>query len=222
MGKYRGYKGIVHELYEKTHSRRFEKLTGIPPHATAAFLGKKGERLITLNFLPLQNGPVALEERIDAWVFGIQAKHRDYDFATKILTFDEYCSLFQERKFREEESSPHALYMHVLEHKDDVLNNTHPIYAGVQIVENGDTLTVVDFAKKGMIVKVDESVQDKHYRSKHRARKNNGLKRAQRFFERHGYGPVQAIRLDGVRDGDGWQISLVDSTTGSRMSYQKL
>jgi hypothetical protein len=90
----------------------------------------------------------------------------------------------------------------------------------VQIVENGETLTVVDFAKQGMIVKVDEFVKEKQYRSKRRARKNNGLRRAQRFFERHGF-PVQAIRLDGMRDGNNWNISLVDITTGSRMSCQK-
>ncbi len=203
----------VHDLDRYVRSSYFFRETGIVQRNVASIIGDYSNK-ITVYFTP----PVP-EKNVNAWLDTLRKRNDSIDFRVKILGFEEYCNAFQSCCTGRDPMT-RALIGHVMKHKEDIFGASG-VYEGVQFFESCRTLTEVDIVATGMLVKIDEPLRQKHYRSEHRARKHRSMRKAQEFLARHDYPYCRAVRLEGIPvDENCWEISLIDAANGECISYQ--
>ncbi len=194
---------IQRQIFRQVRRNNFERVTGIPGWAVAAVLRE------SRNCASIFCTPVALEERVREWVERLKSEYCGIHFRHEILDFNSYCTVFQSGwAGRSEKTLP--LFNYVRDHKQEIFG-INAVYEGVQFREYCRVITEVDFVTPEMLVKVDEPLRQAQYRSEHRARKHNSLRRAGNFLENNDYPACSLVRLEGIPLGNGrWEITLYD------------
>jgi len=168
---------------------------------------------VILDFLP-----PASDELVDRVLDELHEKYRR-QFGEHVLeNVNEYCDANKNREPMRDKLSQ-EFFDCLADHQDEVFGKSQQVYRNVQLIENGDTVSALDFATVGAVTKIHVMGGNKEKRR--RCKHNNILRRAAGFFK-HYYGPMKQYRIDGREEGGDWNVSVVDIMTGQHVLYRKI